>query len=122
MTPFAVLNKDVGPEHLKLLADVIDFVDALPDDRVWTCHEVCAAAAARWPGELECATGHFAFRGAEHSWLVLRKAPDLVLDAYPWGGVAPFLVCTIGHLNPWRRLYLPDGYVAAKVAARAASR
>jgi hypothetical protein len=105
MTPHAVCHGDVTPADLLLYARVGMFVTYLPEGL--DCHKVCKLCAVRWPREVEWYRGKF--NGFDHSWLRLVKNPRLVLDVYPWCGVAPALLVAYGyHLNPWADLYVGD--------------
>jgi hypothetical protein len=104
MTPHSVLLGDVRPGHVETLKAVRQVVRSLPDGL--DCHQVCAAvASALPPGTVGHVRGHFSNKGYPHSWLVIPGAA-VIIDAYPWAGHEPFLVCTAG-LSPWRFLYVP---------------
>jgi hypothetical protein len=104
MTPHAILVRDITPDDRRLLAEVRLIVDALPDGL--SCHDVCREIEGRCP-DLMAVRGYFGRVGAEHSWLVFRDKPKLLLDPYPWAcGSGPILVTLEGTLNPWRDLYV----------------
>jgi hypothetical protein len=74
----------------------------MPDwDEPISCHAICRAFVRYFP--FECADGFF--DANKHSWLHADWVPDVVVDLYPVGGVAPSMFYTGSSFLPWRRLY-----------------
>jgi hypothetical protein len=108
MVPYAVQVGDLRPEHLLALEVSRQVVARLPDGL--TCHEVVARLAPDLPGWVPT-RGWFGEPPAEHSWLVHRADPNVLLDPYPWAcGSGPLLVVMCNPLNPWRFLYRVEKY------------
>ncbi len=104
MTPLCVTNGDVTAAHLHYLEVARRLVVGMRD--FLSCHEVCAALALKFPEVWEHHRGKF--NGVwDHSWLVFRESPGVILDPYPWACASgPLLIVADGYyLNPWRKLY-----------------
>jgi hypothetical protein len=100
--------RDILPEHYTFLAYVVRTLATLeaPEGiEQWSACDLCRGFSLANP-TVEHARGYFGCPpGVEHSWLVFRDAPHIVLDVHPIGGALPFLVTTEGRMNPWCSLY-----------------
>lgn len=103
MTPECIKNGDITPDDRSIFNFV---VDELGRHDYGTCHEACAALAARFPGLLH-RRGRFN-GGWEHSWLVLRHRPEVLIDPYPWACASGPVLLTTAGMSPWRFLYVEE--------------
>jgi hypothetical protein len=102
MRALAFETGDITSDNLQLYSQVIGVIRALPNGL--TCHEVCRRITIIMDGFI-----HYkgTFAGADHSWLVLKENPLILIDAYPWAcGSGPIMITLEGILNPWRKIYI----------------
>lgn len=71
-----------------------------------SCHMVARAIARIFP-EVACEDGYFIKRGVRHSWLVIKRNPELLIDPYPVALVGgPIMVDRGFFMVPWGSLYI----------------
>jgi hypothetical protein len=101
MIPLCIKEGDITQEDMDLWERVVAVVNGLKNGL--TCHQVCEEVSQRIL-ELQAIKGKFL--RCDHSWLVIRKRPWIIIDAYPWAtGTGPFMVTSDGLFNPWRTAY-----------------
>ncbi len=105
MTPYAVTISDIPQTLLDVFKGLRKFVEELPDipGEILTCHAVCTAIAFIHP-HLECVDGTFG-DFFNHSWLVDKNFPHVIMDMYPVAGGVPFIVCGSNSFLAWGKLY-----------------
>lgn len=102
MTPHCIENGDIKNGDLAVLGWVKQFLRTLPS--CLDCHEVCRRIAKQVPREFEHWRGKFN-GGWDHSWLVFRHDPFVLIDPYPWACASGPLLLTTQAMSPWRFLY-----------------
>lgn len=99
MLPLCMELKDITQDQIKVFYELRHILIGIT---ATDCHTVCAELSKKFP-ELQHYTGKF-YDGWDHSWLVFRNDPDVIIDAYPWACAVPFIVTTQA-MSPWRFLY-----------------
>jgi hypothetical protein len=103
MIPLCVSEDDIKADDLQLLTRVRLMLFWLPSGL--SCHEVCKKVSE---AESETRIVRGSFMRADHSWLIIKNRPSLILDPYPWATASgPWLITLEGALNPWRLIYAP---------------
>jgi hypothetical protein len=98
------LHGDTAQERMAVEANIAE-IRQTKEDRAAPAWEV-----PDLPGWVPT-RGWFGEPPAEHSWLVHRADPNVLLDPYPWAcGSGPLLVVMCNPLNPWRFLYRVEKY------------
>lgn len=81
-------------------------VDQLGDRMLISCHMVSRALAHLFP-EVEWKDGYFARFGQRHSWLKIKRSPNLTIDPYPVALVGGPIMVHGGFITtPWDKLYI----------------
>jgi len=103
----SVDNGDITYEQIDVFKRVIHSVERL-NLKDATCHSVAdlIAKTIHFKGILKAVHGKFA--DMDHSWLVFRAAPKVIIDPYPWACASGPLLLTMEASSPWGRLYVAD--------------
>ena len=72
--------------------------------RIWSCHDLTRAFSKIYPN-WTVVDGYFQRRGTYHSWLYVVEKNPIILDLYPVGGIAPFMV-DASPMLAWSHLYI----------------
>ena len=109
MRSLSLLLGDITANHLCVWEDVCRYLRYVPDKvdgKPITCHQVCERVASQFAVELAHVKGKF--YGYDHSWLVFKDDPDVIIDAYPWASAGGPLLLTKTAASPWQYLYKSD--------------
>jgi hypothetical protein len=99
MKPYCIQIKEIADFHLQYL-EVVKGEMKNYDDKL-TCHEVCEKLSKTFYS-LVWIKGKFNY--FDHSWLIFRSDPKIILDAYPIAvGSGPILVSSTALC--WSVLY-----------------
>ena len=114
-TPYCIQTGDIKQKHIDIWYSICDTMRTLqpPDNIVVNCHWVCMVLALKlFPSMLEWHKGRFA-EVNEHSWLVIKDSPKVIIDPYPIAMASgPILLTTEGCIaNPWYRLYKGEAVI-----------
>lgn len=101
MVPLCIELNDILQYHL----DAVDCVKTFmlnTKEKNLSCHDICKMLTDKFP-DFEHWRGRFA--EFDHSWLIFKSDPKIILDPYPWAcGSGPLLITTNG-MTPWNFLY-----------------
>lgn len=100
MTPYVVSRGDIPQKLFELFKIMRDTLERLPDleGEILTCHAVCTAFS-RLYNDISCVDGTFA-DFFDHSWLIHKDNPQVIMDMYPVAGASPQIVFTGASFLP----------------------
>lgn len=105
MTPLCISLGEFTQEQIDTWKQVCKFVENLIATEDVSCHAICFAVSNEF-SQLVWYSGHFGGVN-EHSWLMFRDDPYVIIDPYPIAiASGPILLTTNGSVaNPWYRIY-----------------
>ncbi len=112
MTPYVM--GDISKEEYELFLEIRVAVREMPDIDLGkdnhgraveiSCHMITRALAEIFPNNFNVKDGH-ALKGWQHSWVVFKNNPHLIIDPYPIAMVEGPIMVFAMHCTPWGTFY-----------------
>jgi hypothetical protein len=105
MIPISVLSDHIPQYIVNQFKEMRSFVENFPNiqGEIITSHAMCEALIHIYTeySHIEGTFGEL----HDHSWIVCKENPNIVLDMYPIAGASPFIVYAGISRVPWFKLY-----------------